>query len=188
MNSAKTATLLMHLYNIQDTQSPILLKPSIDTRDGELNLRSRIGINRDVNFLIYSDTDLCLLIQDQRTNHIFVDEVQFLTVNQINQLRVISMKVNVSCFGLKTDYRSNLFPASRRLLEIADKFKEIKTRCSCCFRKAVMTAKFKMVISTDRFGVIDSKKIYIRETENDDVIDIGGEDKYQSLCWRCYNK
>ena len=184
MNSAKTATLLMQFHSIKDTQSPVLLKPSIDTRDGELNLRSRTGINRDVHFLICQQDNICSLLEGYDTKHIFVDEVQFLTVEQIDQLRLLSLVTNVSCFGLKTDYRGRFFPASEHLFEIADKLKEIKTRCSQCYRKAIMTAKF---------TVVDGKKVYTKSVPpsrdndcNTNVIDIGGDDKYQSLCWHCY--
>jgi thymidine kinase len=180
MNSAKTAMMLMNIHNIQSTQKPILIKPTIDTRS-ITNAVSRTGLTREVDIHLSPTDNIAKMhgIFNMGITHIFVDEAQFLTVDQVNQLRFISQRINVVCFGLKTDYTGSLFPASKRLIEISDTIKEIKTRCSLCNRKAVMTAKF---------TVINDIKVFTKEECETEVVDIGGEEKYQSMCWICYNK
>jgi thymidine kinase len=82
----------------------------------------------------------------------------------------------VICYGLKTDYRTKLFPGSQRLLEIADSIEEIKTICVVCNKKSIINSKFQ---------VQNNKKIIIRD--GSELPDIGAEEKYQSMCWWCWN-
>ena len=170
MNSAKTATLLMALYTAEQGGTQVfLIKPAVDTRDGPVQLTSRVGLSRAVD---------CVLDKKRRISQslvglaqtVFVDEAQFLAEAQVDDLRRLSCRVH--CFGLKTDYRQRLFPGARRLLEVADSIREIKTRCSVCPRKATITAKF------DAHGAV------VRE--GSDSPDIGDLGKYQIYCSRCY--
>ena len=101
-----------------------------------------------------------------------VDEAQFLTVVQVDQLAklVDDYGCNVMCFGLRTDFQTKLFPGSRRLFEIADSIEEVKSTCSCG-RKTIVNAR------------IDSRGNIITEGEQ---VEIGGNDRYMSLCRKCW--
>ena len=105
---------------------------------------------------------------------ILVDECQFLSVEQVDQLAdvVDNLGVNVMCYGLRTDFKTQFFPGSKRLMEIADDIEEIKSSCGCG-RKAVVNARI------DEFGNVVS---------DGEQIEIGGNDRYISLCRRCYQK
>ena len=119
---------------LDDGFKTCIIKPKLD-RD-ELYIASRIGLRKkadivlDANDSIYGQAEY--LIRD-RINQILVDEAQFLTVSQINQLRRIvnDYDLPITCYGLKGDFLSNLFPGSQRLLEVSDNINRMKTVCSC---------------------------------------------------------
>ena len=149
-----------------------LIKPSADDRDGAFTLRSRIGLTAQCE-AIGPDCDLCALYAARdRADVIIVDECQFMTCAQIDQLRELVDRENlpVLCFGLRTDFQTKLFPGSRRLFELADSITEIKTICDCG-RKATTNAR----ISPDGYVV----------TEGDQVF-LGGNDSYIAMCHKCY--
>lgn len=136
MNSGKTALLLQaaHNYEEQDMRT-FIMKPSIDTK-GEDHLVSRIGLKRKVDHLIKSDENIYNYIKNLNDNDIrciFVDEAQFLTRNQVDELMqiVVMLNIPVICYGLRTDFRGNGFVGSTRLLEIAHTIEEMKTVCKC---------------------------------------------------------
>lgn len=174
MGSSKSAVALMTKYNYEQKGFNILLmKPSVDTRDGSL-VSSRIGISckcfqfsPDFNLLDYY-MQICT---KEKIDAIIVDEAQFCTKEQIEDLREIANKISVICYGLKTNFKSELFEGSKRLLEIADNISEIKTVCKCG-NKAIINAK-----------VVNGK--IVKEGEE---IDIGGDEKYVSLCYNCWRK
>ena len=153
------------------------MKPIIDNRDSDSVIRSRIGIERQCLW-IYPDTDLyelakglfedALVVKDW----ILIDEAQFLTAAQVDQLsRVVDdYGSNVVCYGLRTDFQTHLFEGSRRLFEIADSIEEIKSTCSCG-RKTIVNARI------DKNGNI---------VTDGDQVEIGGNDKYVSLCRNCW--
>lgn len=173
MSSSKTANLLMvsHNYKIQNKKI-LLIKPKLDDRYDISIIKSRTGMKTNADLIIYNTYDLLNnSIVYSEYNCILVDEVQFLSVEQIDQLRIITMYTPVICYGLRTDYKSNLFPASKRLLEISDTIEEIKTTCYFCDKKAIINMKY------------SGKKI-IKEGSND--IDIGAEEKYLGSCWSCW--
>lgn len=179
MGSAKTALLLTTAYNFEERGMGYLcMKPVIDTRDKKNVIRSRIGIERECAW-IYPDTDLFRLVReimsstkDPKPEWILVDEAQFLTAEQVDQLaRVVDeLSVNVMCYGLRTDFKTNLFEGSRRLFEIADTIDEIKSTCNCG-RKTIVNAR------------IDSKGEILTEGEQ---VEIGGNDKYIAVCRNCW--
>ncbi|MBD5237385.1 MAG: thymidine kinase [Bacteroidales bacterium] len=178
MGSAKTALLLTTAYNFEERNMPYLcFKPVTDTRDKKNVIRSRIGIERECGW-IYPETDLYKLIHDKvkaklpHAEWILVDEAQFLSPEQVDQLArlVDDYGINVLCYGLRTDFRTNLFEGSRRLFEIADTIDEIKSTCSCG-RKTIVNAR------------IDSRGEIITEGE---VVEIGGNERYMSVCRRCW--
>ena len=175
MGSSKTAQALITKYNYEENGLQVwLLKPSADTRDGADILRSRIGLEAKVE-VAPPDADIYQRFQASRLGKcdiIIVDECQFLTSAQIDQLRNIAndFDVPVMCFGLRTDFQTKLFPGSLRLMEVADTIQEIKTICDCgC--KATVNAR------------IDSQGHIV--TEGAQVV-LGGNDSYIAMCHRCY--
>lgn len=179
MGSAKTALLLTTAYNFEERgMGYMCMKPVVDTRDKKNVIRSRIGIERECAW-IYPDTDLFLMVRNIMTSDltpkpewILVDEAQFLTAIQVDQLaRVVDeLAVNVMCYGLRTDFKTNLFEGSRRLFEIADTIDEIKSTCNCG-RKTIVNAR------------IDSRGEIITEGEQ---VEIGGNDRYIAVCRNCW--
>ena len=174
MGSSKTAQALITKYNYEENDLKVwLIKPSADTRDGAAVLRSRIGLEAIVE-VIPPQTDILEKFRREKAETcdvIIVDECQFLTPTQIDQLRAVVDEHNipVMCFGLRTDFQTKLFPGSLRLMEVADTIQEIKTMCDCgC--KATVNAR----ISNG----------YI-VTEGAQVV-LGGNDCYIAMCHRCY--
>ena len=134
MGSSKTAQALITKYNYEENGMRVwLVKPAADNRDGEIVLRSRVGLEA-VAEVVPPEADICELFrQRERTDVIIVDECQFMTAAQIDQLRDIvdTANIPVLCFGLRTDFQSKLFDGSRRLFEVADTITEIKAICDC---------------------------------------------------------
>ena len=179
MGSAKTALLLTNAYNFEERGIAYLCyKPVIDTRDEKNVIRSRIGIERECRW-IYPDTNIFEeLVNLQESGEllpdwILVDEAQFLSAAQVDQLaRIVdNFGCNIICYGLRTDFKTNLFEGSRRLFEVADTIDEVKSTCSCG-GKTIVNAR------------IDSKGQIITEGAQ---VEIGGNDRYMSVCRRCWN-
>ena len=175
MGSSKTAQALITKYNYEENGLKVwLIKPSADTRDGKQILRSRIGLEAEVE-VIPPDMDILARFDETRRgscNVIIVDECQFLTERQIDELRSVvnDRNVPVMCFGLRTDFQTKLFPGSRRLMELADEIQEIKTMCDCG-AKATVNAR------------IDASGHII--TQGAQVV-LGGNDSYIAMCHKCY--
>ena len=175
MGSSKTAQALITKYNYEENDLKVwLIKPSADTRDGKQILRSRIGLEAEVE-VIPPDMDILARFDETRRgscNVIIVDECQFLTEQQIDELRAIvnDRNVPVMCLGLRTDFQTKLFPGSRRLMELADEIQEIKTMCDCG-AKATVNAR------------IDASGHII--TQGAQVV-LGGNDSYIAMCHKCY--
>jgi thymidine kinase len=179
MNSSKTANMLMKAYNYRSKDKKILLiKPKCDTRGHTpLEISSRAGQSMMADLILENDvTDISSLLIDIEC--IMVDEAQFLSRENIDMLRDISMSIPVICYGLRTDYMSNLFSGSKRLMEVADTIVEISTVCVGCLRKATVNAKFSM----DE----NNNKVIIREGSS--KLDLGSEEKYQPMCWQCWKE
>lgn len=175
MGSSKTAQALITKYNYEENGLQVwLIKPSADTRDGQDILKSRIGLYAKVE-VIPPDMDILRRFRETQSGKcsvIIVDECQFLTGKQIDELREIvdCFDIPVMCFGLRTDFQTRLFPGSLRLMEVADTIQEIKTICDCG-AKATVNAR------------IDSQGHIV--TEGDQVV-LGGNDSYIAMCHRCY--
>ena len=178
MGSAKTAMLLTQAYNFEERGMQYLcMKPIIDDRENDNVIRSRIGIERKCSW-IYPESDLYEMLKEMfdKTlvvkDWILIDESQFLSAHQIDQLaRIVDdYGVNVVCYGLRTDFQSHMFEGSRRLFELADTIEEIKSTCSCG-RKTIINAR------------IDSAGNIVTDGNQ---VEIGGDDKYVSLCRRCW--
>ena len=177
MGSSKTAQALITKYNYEENDLKVwLIKPSADTRDGIQILRSRIGLAATVE-VIAPEMDVYEQFRKTRAGEcdvIIVDECQFLTEAQIDQLRTIVNDYNipVMCFGLRTDFQTRLFPGSRRLMEVADTIQEIKTICDCS-AKATVNAR----IDADGYIVTEGAQLVL-----------GGNDSYIAMCHKCYIK
>ncbi|MBO4380281.1 MAG: thymidine kinase [Muribaculaceae bacterium] len=178
MGSAKTAFLLTTAYNFEERKMPyVCLKPAIDTREKDSVIRSRIGIERACRW-IYNDTDVYRFAQEifdqsgEFINWFLVDEAQFLTAEQVDQFSrlVDDYGCNVICYGLRTDFKSNLFEGSRRLFEIADTINEIKSTCTCG-RKTIINAR------------LDANGDFVEEGAQ---VEIGGDERYIAVCRKCW--
>ena len=175
MGSSKTAQALITKYNYEENDMKVwLIKPSADTRDGVSVLRSRIGLEAEVE-VIAPEVDIYARFLGSRVRRcdvIIVDECQFMTEKQIDQLRAIvnDYAVPVLCFGLRTDFQTKLFPGSMRLMELADAIEEIKTMCDCG-AKATVNAR----IDGDGYIVTEGAQVLL-----------GGNDAYIAMCHRCY--
>lgn len=136
MNSGKSIDLMRTAYNYEEMGYKVLvLKPMIDTK-GENKLSSRVGMERRVNILIPKNALILPLIKNQITDDlacIFIDEAQFLSKRQIDNIFIITKKfdIPVICYGLRNNFKMEGFAGSIRLLEIADELEEIKTLCHC---------------------------------------------------------
>lgn len=174
MSSSKTANALMKKFNFEEHGRKVaLIKPSADTRYDKTIVKSRIGLSSEA-FLINSNSKIRETISGKSNFEIIIsDEAQFFTKDQIDELREFAdNQIMVMCYGLKTNYMGNLFEGSKRLIEVCDTMREIPSMCAKCGKKAIINARYK-----------DGKIIY-----TGDPIDIGGEDKYLTLCHQCWKK
>ena len=173
MNCGKTTNLLQVAHNYEERgMRVLLLKPSIDTK-ANTKVSSRIGVEREVDHLVLPDENLkgyLSLIKD-KTECIIVDEAQFLTEKQVDELFIFSKltSIPVICYGLRADFRSELFPGGKRLFELADSIEELYTICRCGKK-----ARFNARIVNGEFTLEGSQ------------VAIDGEVNYESLCGKCY--
>ncbi len=175
MNAGKTTVLLQASHNyIERGMATLLLTTGFDGVSG--HIKSRIGLSADAEAFADGD-DLFGLIKErqkaQTIDCVLVDEAQFLSAEQVWQLAAVTddLTIPVMCYGLRTDFRGELFAGSAALLAIADELREIKTIC-WCGKKATM------VVRLDGMG---------QPMTDGAQIEIGGNDKYTSLCrkhWR----
>ena len=175
MGSSKTAQALITKFNYEERGMSVwLIKPSTDTRDGAKMIRSRIGLTAEAEVIAPNDDIRARFDAIGRRNVIIADECQFLTPQQVDQLRDIvdEEDVPVLCFGLRTDFLTKMFPGSARLFELADSITEIKTICECG-SKATVNA---------RIGP-DGRVV----TEGEQVL-LGGNDSYIAMCHACGKK
>ena len=171
MNSSKSANALMVKFNYEEQgYRDALLKPSLDDRDGVDIVKSRIGLEQKC-YVIDRTVNLLEWYRAHRDYQVMiVDEAQFLTPEQVEQLKDLAVDaIPVLCFGLKTDFQTKMFPASKRLFELADSLSEIKSVCRCG-RKAEVNAR------------IHNGKI-VKEGEQ---IFIGGNESYIGMCYKCW--
>lgn len=176
MNCGKSTALMQVAYNYEENNKKVIvIKSSIDTK-GEDHLESRIGLKRKVDVLIDKNKSIeKALTKFKDIDCILVDEAQFLTSKQIEELWKITKKkdIPVICYGLKVDFQSHLFEGSKRLLELADVIEELITICSNCGKRAKFNARF----VNDRF-TLKGKEVLI-DGSIDNVI-------YKPMCGKCY--
>lgn len=174
MGSSKTANALMVKFNYEEKGYKVaLMKSSVDDRDGVDIIKSRIGLqSKTIVISKAEDIKEWYLSLPNKPNVIIVDEAQFLTESQVNQLKDIAIEyIPVLCFGLKSDFKTHLFEGSKRLFEIADSIQEIKSICKCG-RKAEVNARVK------NGKIIDTGN----------QIEIGGNESYIGVCYKCWKE
>ena len=182
MNSGKSTALLQAAHNYEERgQSVLLAKPAVDTK-GDTAILSRLGVDRHVDFLVTPDLNLRTEFQRRSTLQrestgkrvacLLLDEAQFLTREQVDQALEIAVldDVPVLAFGIRTDFLTNGFPGSLRLLEIAHSLEELKTICRCG-KKAMFNGR-----KVNEQFVFDGAQVAID----------GDQVTYESLCPSCY--
>jgi thymidine kinase len=174
VGSAKTLNLLAvaHSY-CQQNKKVVLIKPELDIRFGKDTIKSRAGLEREADFLVSPNSTLPV-DRFAGVNCVLVDEAQFLSISVVEQLRLIATELNIPviCYGLRTDFRSELFIGSKRLMELADAIEEVKTTCAFCNRK----------------GIFNLKLVNGMATKSGPTIELGAEEKYLPTCAKCYNE
>ena len=177
MGSSKSAQALITKFNYEEQGMRVwLIKPAADTRYGTDIVRSRIGLEQTGD-VITEEMNLFEIFRDREKEFndvIIADEAQFLTPAHIEQLRDIvdNYNVPVFCFGLRTDFRTKMFPGSARLFELADSVSELKTVCTCG-GKAMVNAR------------IDGEGNVITEGAQ---IMLCGNESYRPMCYKCWKK
>ncbi|MCO5293332.1 MAG: thymidine kinase [Homoserinimonas sp.] len=183
MNSGKSTNLLQAAFNYEEREQQVLLmKPRIDTK-GDTDIVSRLGVRRAVDFVVGAEEDLWEVFARERrkiedrtgkaVSCLLVDEAQFLTESQVDDLLRIAIidNIPVLAYGIRTDFQTVAFPGSRRLLEISHSLEELKTICRCG-KKAVFNTR-----QVDGEFVFDGEQVAIED---------GVEIVYESLCGNCY--
>ena len=175
MGSSKSAQALMCKFNYEQKGMKVMLvKPSLDTRgDDEVRMvRSRIGLEAECLTIGREESFVDLFDAFKKRNGcdcIIVDEAQFCTAEQIEQLKQLTLQATVLCYGLLLDFTGHLFEGSKRLVELADSLQEIKSVCRCG-RKSSVNARF-----------VDGKCV-----DDGPVVLIGGDECYESMCYWCW--
>ena len=176
MNSGKSTSLMQVAYNYEERdQKVIVMKSSIDTK-GDSYLVSRIGLRRKVDVLLQPRDTLCEKMGNlSGIACILVDEAQFLTPRQVDELYEIAKRIDIPviCYGLRSDFKTQGFPGSIRLLELADELEELVTICRCGKR-----------------AKLNARKVGGKFVKDGDQVAIDGNDDvtYESLCGECYLK
>ncbi len=173
MNAGKSTVLLQSAYNYRERgMETLLFTPSVDTRAGTGKISSRIGLDADAipydsAFNLYDYTKR-KMAENPKIRCILIDEAQFTTKEQVDQLTNIvdELDVPVLAYGLRSDFQGEPFPGSKYLLALADNLVEIKTICHCG-RKATMNMR------------IDAQGRKITKGEQ---VHIGGNESYISVC------
>ncbi|MDE0867832.1 MAG: thymidine kinase [Aquiluna sp.] len=182
MNSGKSTALLQAAYNYEERAQHVLIaKPSVDSK-GDKSIVSRLGVSRDVDFLITptqnlrekfsSEAESLNRAENKKIACLLLDEAQFLTPEQVDQCLEIAVLdgVPVLAYGIRTDFKTLSFPGSKRLLEISHSLEELKTICRCG-RKAMFNGRL-----LNGVFIFDGEQVAID----------GDQVTYESLCANCY--
>lgn len=172
VGSAKTLNLLAVAHNYrQQGKKVLLMKPDLDVRFGRGRIKSRAGLEMDADVLIVDETSLSR-IDYSGVQCVLVDEAQFLSAKVIEELRRITLEwdLPVICYGLRTNFKTQLFEGSARLFELADSIEEVKATCHFCTRKSIMNLKHVNGVATNEGPAIE----------------LGAEEKYFPACYKCY--
>ncbi|MCA1021520.1 thymidine kinase [Halobacillus litoralis] len=176
MSSRKSATLLMEHFDLTEQGYKVsVMKPALDTRDGDY-VSSR-AVQRKVEAIMIGNRTLGKIVhhvQEHKPNYILWDEANFATTQHIEELRIAATHYNVDviCYGLLTDFQTNLFEGSKRLIEIADEVIFMESQCVYCKNKSKVNMR-----------KVDGKPVFAGEQ-----IQIGGNESYQTVCYNHYDK
>jgi len=174
MDSAKSMNLLAVAHNYRKQGKRVLLvKPRLDTRFGASKISSRCGLEADADLMV--DEDSTLVASDfEGLDCVLVDEAQFLAPSVIEDLRRITVDpgVPVICYGLRTDFRTKLFPGAQRLMELADRIEEVKVTCQYCAKKAICNLRF----------------VNGAPTVRGPQVQLGADEQYAPVCWSHYDE
>ena len=184
MGSSKSANALMTRFNYLEKGCEVLMiKPAIDTRDYEVDengikhaiVHSRIGLSAPVDVVDENDSIIELLKSRNvncKISAIVVDEAQFMSSEQIQELKYIAemLDIAVICYGLLTDFQTKLFPGSKRLIELANETEHMRHVCSCG-RGAQVNARMDEVGNV----IVEGAQVAI-----------GGNELYEAMCWKCW--
>jgi len=175
MGSSKSAQVLMTAFNYNQKGFDVLLmKPAIDTRDGSKEnpiISSRIGLSRECE-TFSKDENLYEFVKKHNIKVVIVDEAQFCTAKQIDDLKKLTLDdIVVLCYGLLTNFKGELFEGSKRLVELAESLTEIKCICKCG-AKATRNAR-----------IVNNRVV----TTGKEVV-LGGDESYESMCYSCWLK
>lgn len=178
MKSGKSMDLIKTKINYDRVnRNAIVVKPSLDTRDGN-SVNTRLGSSIEATLLSGEKLEIINIIKNERkegrdVRAVLIDEAQFLTRQQVMEITTIVdiLNIPVLCWGLKTNFKGELFEGSKALIEFADKIEEIKTLCEYCERKATMNLRLKR----------DEEGILTKADYNDDEIMIG-DSEYVQVC------
>lgn len=172
MNCGKTTALLQVAHNYEEKGMNVLVIKSEVDKKGDKNIVSRLGIDREVDLLISPNEKILDNINLENINCILVDEVQFMPKEQVKELWMIAKLRNIPviCYGLKTNFKGELFEGTKAVIELADELEELATICKCGKK-----AKFNARLINDKY-VYDGEEVAI------DGIDA----KYEPLCGKCY--
>ena len=174
MDSAKSMNLLAVAHNYRKQgKSVLLIKPRLDNRFGEKTIASRCGLSADADVLVDGAEEMPRELFDG-IDCVLVDEAQFIKPEVIDVLREVTVipGVPVICYGLRTDFRTRLFPGSQRLLELADRIEEVKVTCQYCQKKAICNLRY-----GGGMAIVDGPQVQL-----------GGDDQYVAVCWRHYSE
>lgn len=174
VGSAKTLNLLAVAHNYKQQGKKIfLIKPKIDNRFGEQQIKSRAGLEMNADILVDENTKL-LAYSWEDVDCVLVDEAQFLCSSHIEELRQLTIVKNIPviCYGLRTDFRAQLFEGSLRLMELADRIEEVKATCHYCHRKSIMNLRH-----VDGQACLEGPSIQL-----------GTEESFYPTCYACYTK
>lgn len=175
MGSGKTIDLLKVAYNYEERgQTVEIFTSSLDNRYGVGKITTRVGLQREA-VIIDKEFDIYEYVKklDKKPDCILIDEANFLTKKNVQELTDIVdfLNIPVICYGLRSDFKMNLFEGASALMERADKIEEIKTICECG-AKATVNMRF-----VDGKAVVDGEQVLI-----------GGNESYKSVCRKCYKK
>lgn len=174
MNSGKTMDLIRTAYNyLENGLNVLIMKPMIDTK-GNDNIVTRIGLSRKVDILIKEDDNIFELLKNvDNIKCIFIDEAQFLKEEQVIDLFIFcnTYDIPVICYGLRTNFKGELFEGSKTLLALAEELNEFKTLCKCG--------------EIARFNARKINNKYVVEGENV-LIDGSEKIEYVPLCGKCF--
>lgn len=172
MDSAKSMNLLAVAHNYRKQgKKVILLKPKIDDRFGDKMIASRCGLEAEADYMIDGDEKLpASLFVD--VDCVLADESQFLSPSIIEELRRITYDpgIPVICYGLRTDFKTKLFPGAKRLMELADRIEEVKVTCQHCQKKATFNLRL-----VDGVAAIEGPQVQL-----------GADESYIPVCWHHY--